>query len=199
MHRHLLKGSNRAYFQVPWPPNHTFAMWKFDDLASVLVEDGVVRTWADFVGVSSDDLLTDAQFLRCHGQEYYTGFVEDTLPPTLSRRIGFTQRPDHGELVSRTKLECAATLKAARLALSHGLCVSTGGGTHHAHRHWGSGFTVLNDLALAATLLKDEHSATTRQEERQQRRKRCQRCQRCQRRQEGQMPGSRGKRGRTVK
>ena len=96
-------------------------MWKFDDLASVLVEDGVVRTWADFVGVSSDDLLTDAQFLRCHGvlsffftrlraltnqiihdilktflvsfpgQEYYTGFVEDTLPPTLSRRIGFTQ------------------------------------------------------------------------------------------------------------
>jgi len=164
MHRHLLKGSNRAYFQVPWPPNHTFAMWKFDDLASVLVEDGVVRTWADFVGVSSDDLLTDAQFLRCHGQEYYTGFVEDTLPPTLSRRIGFTQRPDHGELVSRTKLECAATLKAARLALSHGLCVSTGGGTHHAHRHWGSGFTVLNDLALAATLLKDEHSATTRRE-----------------------------------
>lgn len=44
--------------------------------------------------------------------------------------------------VSRTKLEVCCTVKAARLALEHGVALSCAGGTHHAHRHWGSGFTV---------------------------------------------------------
>jgi acetoin utilization deacetylase AcuC-like enzyme len=44
--------------------------------------------------------------------------------------------------VSRTKLEVCCTVKAARLALEHGVALSCAGGTHHAHRNWGSGFTV---------------------------------------------------------
>eukprot|EP00614_Pseudopedinella_elastica_P007380 CAMPEP_0172587662 /NCGR_PEP_ID=MMETSP1068-20121228/6668_1 /TAXON_ID=35684 /ORGANISM="Pseudopedinella elastica, Strain CCMP716" /LENGTH=304 /DNA_ID=CAMNT_0013382743 /DNA_START=729 /DNA_END=1643 /DNA_ORIENTATION=- len=131
-------------------------MSKFADLAHVLLKDGVVASAGDFVPVLPEDHLTDAQFLRCHGEEYYRGFISDTLPPGLARRIGFTQRPDHQALVSRTKLECAATVRAARLALEHGLAVNCAGGTHHAHRHWGSGFTVLNDLAIAASVLRTE-------------------------------------------
>jgi acetoin utilization deacetylase AcuC-like enzyme len=105
--------------------------------------------------VEADDQLSDAQFLRCHDANYYHGFVSDTLPPPLARRIGFTQRPDHAALVARTKLECAATVVAAKQALEYGIAVNCAGGTHHAHRAWGSGFTVLNDLAVAATVLRD--------------------------------------------
>ena len=45
---------------------------------------------------------------------------------------------------------------AARLALEHGLAASLGGGTHHAHRDFGAGYTALNDLAVTAAVLRRE-------------------------------------------
>ena len=39
---------------------------------------------------------------------------------------------------------------AAKLALQYGLACSTAGGTHHAFPTCGSGFCMLNDLAIAA-------------------------------------------------
>jgi acetoin utilization deacetylase AcuC-like enzyme len=47
----------------------------------------------------------------------------------------------------------AGTLLAAQLALEHGLACSTAGGTHHAAPSCGSGFCVINDLAITAKLL----------------------------------------------
>ena len=42
----------------------------------------------------------------------------------------------------------AGTLLTARLALSGGLAVNTAGGTHHAFPSHGSGYCILNDLAV---------------------------------------------------
>ena len=42
------------------------------------------------------------------------------------------------------------TLLAAEVALSRGLACSTAGGTHHAFPDHGSGYCLLNDLAVAA-------------------------------------------------
>lgn len=39
---------------------------------------------------------------------------------------------------------------AAEVALQRGLACSTAGGTHHAFPSYGSGFCLLNDLAVAA-------------------------------------------------
>ncbi len=44
----------------------------------------------------------------------------------------------------------AGTLLTAELALQHGLAVNTAGGTHHAFPGHGSGFCILNDLAVTA-------------------------------------------------
>ena len=98
---------------IEWPSSHTFAMWKFDDLASFLLgdsSDSLVSHPSDFVGLDLSDHLEDGAFLRCHSEDYYFGFLEDTLPPNLNSRIGFTKRPDHGALVRRTKLECSCTV-----------------------------------------------------------------------------------------
>ena len=38
----------------------------------------------------------------------------------------------------------------AKLAMEYGLACSTGGGTHHAFPSHGSGFCMLNDLAVTA-------------------------------------------------
>jgi acetoin utilization deacetylase AcuC-like enzyme len=45
---------------------------------------------------------------------------------------------------------------AARSALATGVSGQLAGGTHHAHRAFGSGFCVFNDLAVAALTLLDE-------------------------------------------
>eukprot|EP00435_Cladocopium_sp_Y103_P040159 s74_g10.t2 len=90
--------------------------------------------------------------------DYYEGFCTDSLPAYLWRRIGFTQRPCHAQLVHRTQLEVRGTLLAARKALEHGMAGNLAGGTHHAHRAYGSGYTALNDLAITAKVLLQEEA-----------------------------------------
>ena len=87
---------------------------------------------------------------RAHSQEYITAIEGDSLEVSLWRRIGFVARPDHALLMRRTRLEIAGTLRARDLALKHGLACHLGGGTHHAHKTYGSGYTIYNDLAVTA-------------------------------------------------
>ena len=58
--------------------------------------------------------------------------------------------------VKRTLLEVAGTLTAGREALRVGMAGNCAGGTHHAHRAWGSGYTALSDLAVTAKVLLKE-------------------------------------------
>ena len=50
----------------------------------------------------------------------------------------------------------AGTLLTARLALQHKLACNTAGGTHHAFPDAGSGFCIINDLAITARVLLQE-------------------------------------------
>jgi len=128
-------------------------MCKFRNLADQLVVDGLLASHRDFI---TPEHPPDEWFLLAHDEEYYHSLVSGSLDTVRWRRIGFTQRPDHGALVRRTRLEVAGTLLAARLALRTGLACNAAGGTHHAHRAWGSGYTALNDLAVTAKVLLRE-------------------------------------------
>ena len=50
----------------------------------------------------------------------------------------------------------AGTLLTARLALQYNLACNTAGGTHHAFPDAGSGFCIINDLAITARVLLQE-------------------------------------------
>lgn len=56
-------------------------------------------------------------------------------------------------LCSPSLLLTGGTVLAAEVALQRGLACSTAGGTHHAFPSYGSGFCLLNDLAIAAKYL----------------------------------------------
>ncbi|CAI5482095.1 unnamed protein product, partial [Closterium sp. Yama58-4] len=77
-------------------------------------------------------------------------FCQGALPSAAMRRIGSPWSPI---LVRRTLAEVAGTLETAQLALEYGLACSTAGGTHHAFRGHGSGYCILNDLAVTAAAL----------------------------------------------
>jgi len=68
------------------------------------------------------------------------------------RRIGFPWSP---QLVERTLRSCGATVAAARHALVAGGAAYLAGGTHHAHRDFGAGYCVFNDVAVAARVIQE--------------------------------------------
>ena len=84
-----------------------------------------------------------------HDPDYAERFLSNNLTVEEARRIGF-KGDLIGQVVGRTLAEITGTVLAAELALAHGLSSTVGGGTHHAYEEFGSGYCVLNDLAIAA-------------------------------------------------
>lgn len=84
---------------------------------------------------------------RVHNCDYVDGFISGSIPPKEMRKTGFHWSEG---LVRRCLLEVGGTMLAARLAMEYGLACSTAGGTHHAFPSHGSGFCMLNDLAVTA-------------------------------------------------
>lgn len=57
-------------------------------------------------------------------------------------------------------MEVSGTMLTVDLALARGLAVNTAGGTHHAHHDRGSGFCILNDLAVASLRALNQGAAS---------------------------------------
>lgn len=90
---------------------------------------------------------------RAHEATYVDAVFDGTLAPDIIRRIGL---PWSQTLVARSRATVGGSLAAARAALEDGISGQLAGGTHHAHRAFGSGYCVFNDLAVAALTLLDE-------------------------------------------
>uniref|UniRef100_G3PCD8 Histone deacetylase 12 n=1 Tax=Gasterosteus aculeatus aculeatus TaxID=481459 RepID=G3PCD8_GASAC len=123
------------------PPNHRFPMAKFPRVLHHLIKDQVItekQVWLP--EIASEDLL------RCvHTEEYLNNFIGGKTNEQEQRRTGFPWSE-------------GGTVLAAEAALQRGLACSTAGGTHHAFPSYGSGFCLLNDLAVAARYLMGNSS-----------------------------------------
>ena len=95
-------------------------------------------------------------------------FCNGTLTGEECRRIGFREQTSRPELIRRTLLEVAGTVATAQLALRYGVAAHLAGGTHHARPNMGAGYTILNDLAVAAyvALSQDDEDAASARVER---------------------------------
>lgn len=102
------------------------------------------------------DAAPDEALLRAHDAGYVSRVCEGTLDSAEIRRIGF---PWSAQMVERSRRSAGATLAACRYALKEGCAVNLAGGTHHAHRDFGSGFCVFNDAAIAALTMRAEGGA----------------------------------------
>ncbi|XP_056139795.1 uncharacterized protein SYNPCC7002_A1628 [Lampris incognitus] len=134
------------------PPNHRFPMGKFPRVLDFLIKDQVItdkQVWAP--EIASQELLSCV-----HTDEYLDNFINGKINEKEQRRTGFPWSPG---LVTRCRYETGGTLLAAEIALQRGLACSTAGGTHHAFPSYGSGFCLLNDLAVAAKYLLSNHSS----------------------------------------
>lgn len=126
--------------------DHRFPMRKYSALADYARD----RQWLRPENTFAPEPIGWADIARVHASDYVEGLREDTLDPQIIRRIGFPIRPS---IVMRARLASAGTLLGARFALSGGIAINMAGGSHHADRAGGAGFCVLNDVAIAASVL----------------------------------------------
>jgi acetoin utilization deacetylase AcuC-like enzyme len=136
-------------FPVPLPPDHRFPMEKYSLLRQRVVGGGLVH---------SNDMVvpepaSEGQLALAHDSEYVGRVLRGDLTSKELRRIGF---PWSIQMVERSRRSVAATIGACRAAVAEGSGINLSGGTHHAHREFGAGFCVFNDVAVAARVLQAE-------------------------------------------
>eukprot|EP00891_Asterochloris_glomerata_P008314 jgi/Astpho2/8314/e_gw1.00122.186.1_t len=141
---------HEAYSAPILPQGHRFPMAVFQSIYNMLLEENIAQTDQVFRPPS---LPTDEQLLLVHTPDYLHQFLSGTLPDSAARQIGFGRTTAEPILIERTQAEVAGTLLTAQLALEHGLACNTAGGTHHAFPGRGTGFCILNDMAVTAKCL----------------------------------------------
>ncbi|HVV87080.1 MAG TPA: histone deacetylase [Kofleriaceae bacterium] len=134
---------------VDLPPGHRFPMGKYRVLREALVAEGVLRAGE----ILPAPAATREELERVHDPAYVAAVLDGTLDARAQRRIGLPWSP---ALVARSSASAGGTVAAARAALVDGLAGNLAGGTHHAHRAYGSGFCVWNDLAVASAAMLAE-------------------------------------------
>lgn len=134
---------------MPLPEGHRFPGGKYRMLRELLVRESGLGTAA----LLPSPVATREQLLSAHSETYLDSVLTGTVSPEIMRRIGL---PWSETLVARSRATVGGSLAAARAALQYGISGQLAGGTHHAHRDFGSGFCVFNDLAVTALTLLDE-------------------------------------------
>lgn len=137
------------HFVLPLPSGHRFPMDKYARLRAQLQSSPQFNE-GDFVVPAA---ASDEEILQAHCANYLRRVVQGSLDQAEQRRIGFPWSPG---MVERSRRSAGATLSACRAALRDGCAANLAGGTHHAHRDFGSGFCVFNDAAVAALQLRSE-------------------------------------------
>lgn len=134
-------------FVLPLPEGHRFPMSKYRLLRERILAESVLPPQNLIV----PDAATDEQILRCHTNEYLEKVKHGTLSRQEIVRIGFPWSP---EMVERSRRSSGATISAAKAALEDGVSANLAGGTHHAGRDFGAGYSVFNDSMIAARELQ---------------------------------------------
>jgi acetoin utilization deacetylase AcuC-like enzyme len=94
-----------------------------------------------------------AQVKLVHTDDYVTRLCDGTLTAKEIRRLGL---PWSQSLVTRSFFAVGGTIAAARTAIELGYGSNLAGGTHHSFADRGEGFCVLNDVAVAIRVLRQE-------------------------------------------
>jgi acetoin utilization deacetylase AcuC-like enzyme len=146
----MLKIAWHASYAHPLPYGHRFPMLKYELIPAQLIYEGSIIAENLF----TPDELSEAAIVATHDLAYWEKLKHQTLTPQEIRRIGF---PLSHALVQRERIIMQGTVMCTEFALQHGIALNIAGGTHHACTNRGEGFCLLNDLALAANHLIQNH------------------------------------------
>ncbi|MCK0160928.1 histone deacetylase [Allomuricauda sp. F6463D] len=149
----MLKIAYHPIYKHPLPEGHRFPMIKYELLPQQLLYEGTCAEENFY----QPELPDDEHILAVHDEAYYQDLVQLRLSKSAVRKIGF---PLSDVLVQRERIIVDGTIKGCEFALEHGIAMNIAGGTHHAYSNRGEAFCLLNDQAIGARLLLNNHLAT---------------------------------------
>lgn len=138
---------------LPLPDGHMFPATKYRLLRERLLAEGT----ASASDLTPSPLATDGELAAAHCPAYIHAATTGTLSREAQRGIGL---PWSETLIARARGTIGGALAASRCALTAGVAGQLAGGTHHAHRDFGSGFCVFNDCAVVALTLLAEREVS---------------------------------------
>ena len=101
------------------------------------------------ITIRTPEPISRDSILLAHDSTYVDAFLNEKLDAKEMRRIGLT--PWTPKMIERTLCLTGGAVEATNHAVKHGgITGNMAGGTHHAHRDFGSGYCVFNDLAISA-------------------------------------------------
>lgn len=148
----MIKIAYHPLYAHPLPEGHRFPMLKYELIPEQLLHEGTIVQENLF----APKPLAEQDILTTHKKTYWQQLKDLTLPVKEQRRIGF---PLNAQLVEREIRIAQGTIDGALYAQQHGVAFNVAGGTHHAGSHWGEGFCLLNDQAIAANYLLNNNLA----------------------------------------
>jgi acetoin utilization deacetylase AcuC-like enzyme len=148
----MLKIAHSPIYKLELPEGHRFPMLKYELICEQLLYEGTVTE----ANIFHPTILASDVILRTHTADYWHRLSNAQLTPKEMRKVGF---PLTEHLIKRTATIAGGTVECALFALKYGIAMNTAGGTHHAFSDHGEGFCLLNDVAIAANYLIDNHLA----------------------------------------
>jgi acetoin utilization deacetylase AcuC-like enzyme len=148
----MLKIAHSPIYKLELPEGHRFPMLKYELICEQLLYEGTVTN----DNIFHPKMLTPEVILSTHTADYWHRLSNAELTPKEMRKVGF---PLTEQLIKRTITIAGGTVECALFALKYGVSMNTAGGTHHAFTDHGEGFCMLNDVAIAANYLMDNHLA----------------------------------------
>src|SRR5579863_8193573 len=134
--------------------DHVFPAEKYRRIRERLLAEGIADA-SDFI---EPEPATDQDILLVHKPEY----VHKLKTGTLSQREEMElEIPFSQELVEAFWLAAGGSILAARQSLKDKVCISIGGGFHHAFPDHGEGFCMINDVAVAIRRLQRDDQICT--------------------------------------
>ncbi len=138
-----------SQYDIPLPTNHRFTSSKFSDLYKELRAKDFYKN----VKILKPNKASVEDLEIVHDNEYILKVKNGTLSEKEIRRLGFNWSET---LSNRSFIAVNGTLLTCKEALNNNIACHLAGGTHHAHKDYGAGYCVMNDLAYASkTLIKN--------------------------------------------
>jgi acetoin utilization deacetylase AcuC-like enzyme len=148
----MLKVAFDPVYVHPLPDGHRFPMEKYDLLPRQLLHEGTLTSNNFFSPVEISRKAAEL----AHDEDYLDRLYNLQLSPREQRQSGF---PHSVSLIRRERMIMEGTRKCAELALEFGAAMNIAGGTHHAFSAKAEGFCLMNDQAIAAKWLIEQHAA----------------------------------------
>lgn len=133
---------------------HVFPAEKYRRIHDRLISTGIAEQ-SDFIEPIP---ATDQDILLVHKPDYVQKLRTGTLSPREELQM---EIPYSRDLVEAFWLAAGGSILAARQALADKLCISIGGGFHHAFPDHGEGFCMIHDVAVAIRRLQRDDQIRT--------------------------------------